>query len=190
MFKLYVGDNMIGTYRALGDTGAHPNVIVHRIIKKDYSKASLVRGNMIGIGNQSLQILRKIVLGLQPWYEDDPSKIIRVTFWILPKTNEWNPILPERDIQREEISNKMPAQLADPLFWKADKVSILLGVGTWASILEEKLIKLSNSLICQESLFGHVIYGKMGEEKISETRENKYVHSVVENSFEGLNRAI
>lgn len=188
MVKLYIGNDLIGTLRALGDTGAHPNVIGHKIVKHYYSKASMVQGNMIGIGNQSLQIKRKIVLGLQPWYENDPSKIIRVTFWILPKATEWNPMLPERDIQCAEISNEIPLELADPLFWKADNVSMILGVGTWTSILKENLKRLNSNLICQESKFGHVIYGQIGENKSGEIKG--HVHSIEENSLEDLNRAI
>lgn len=40
LLKLYIGNKMIGTGRALGDTGAHPNIIVHKIIKYNYSKTS------------------------------------------------------------------------------------------------------------------------------------------------------
>lgn len=166
LLKLYIGNKMIGTGRALGDTGAHPNIIVHKIIKYNYSKSSTVHGSMIGIGNQSLPIKRKIEIGLLPWYEQDLNKMIKVTFWILPKGNDWNPTLPERDISCAEILNGIPKELADPYFWKADGVQMLLGVGTWASILNDKLVKLSSKLICQESRFGNVIFGQTGKKNV------------------------
>lgn len=181
---------MIGTCRALGDTGAHPNIIAHKIIKYNYPKTSTVQGSMIGIGNQSFPIKRKIEIGLLPWYEQNLNKMIKVTFWILPKGNNWNPTLPERDISCAEILNEIPKKLADPFFWKADGVQMLLGVGTWASILEDKLIKLSDKLIYQKSSFGHIIYGQTGEGKCEEIKEIKHVNSVEENSTEELNRAI
>lgn len=67
---------------------------------------------------------------------------------------------------------------------------MLLGVGTWASILNDKLVKLSSKLICQESRLGNIIYGQTGEEELGEIKEIKHVHSIEENSIEELNRAI
>lgn len=176
--------------RALGDTGTHPNVIVHRMIKHNYSKASMVQGSMIGIGNQSLPIKRKIEIGLLPWYEQDLNKMIKVRFWILAKANEWNPTLPERDISCAEIQDIMPSELADPFFWKAKGVQLLLGVGTWASILEEKVSKLSSKLVGQKSKFGHIVFGQTGEGEGSIIKMEQHVHSVEENPNEELSKAI
>lgn len=157
MMKLFINNDFIGIYRALGDTGAHPNIIAHKIVKNDYSKSVAISGSMVGIENQSLQVKRKITIGLQPWYEQDSNNRVDVSFWILPKTGKRNPILPERDISCAEIPKALSPILVDPLFWKASPISIILNVETWTSLLNGKGAKISKNFLSQESKFGKVI---------------------------------
>lgn len=188
--KVFIGDKFIGLHRALGGTGAHPNIMAHRLIKSDYSKTIAVRGSMLGIENNALPIKRKAIIGLQPWFEKDPSKRIKVHFWILPKSGKWNPILPERDISCDEISNKLEPVLADPLFWKAQPISMLLNVGTWISFLNDGSKKLSDNLLCQESKFGRVISGQLGNDVSIEPRKGAYVNLVQDNSYDELRKTM
>lgn len=190
LVKEFIGDKFIGLHRALGDTGAHPNIIAHRLIESDYSKTTAVRGSMLGIENNALPIKRKVIIGLQPWFKRNPGKRIRVPFWILPKSSRWNPILPERDISCDEISNELEPVLADPLFWKAQPVSMLLNVGTWTSFLNDKSKKLSDDLLCQESKFGRVISGQLGNGVSIEPRKTAYVNLVQDNSYDELRKTM
>lgn len=190
MVKVFIGDKFMGFYRALGDTGAHPNIVAHKLIKSDYSKTIAVRGSMLGIENNALPIKRKIIIGLQAWFEPDPSKRINVDFWILPKSSKWSPILPEKDISCAEIPYELEPILADPLFWKAQPVSMLLNVGTWTSLLSNEIKKLNDSLLCQETKFGKVISGQLGNRASLKLGGCAYVHLIQDNSFDELRRAI
>lgn len=190
MVRLFINNEFIGFHRALGDTGAHPNIIAYKIVKGDYSNSAAIHGSMIGIENQSFQVKRKITIGLQPWYEQGSENRINVSFWILPKSVKWNPVLPERNIACSEIPNGLSPVLADPLFWRASPVSVLLNVGTWASLLNGQGEKINENLLSQGSKFGNVISGQLGQIEQSELKENKYVHLIQDKSFEELNKSI
>lgn len=190
MLKLFVNDKFIGIHRALGDTGAHPNIIAHKLIKGEFMNSVKIRGSMIGIENQSLEIKRKIIIGLQPWYEKGENNKVNISFWILPKAGKWNPILPVRDISYAEIPKELSANLADPLFWRASPVSIVLNVGTWTSFLNGRGKKINDDLLSQESKFGNVISGQLGSNEQLELKKENYIHLIQDKSFEELNRAI
>lgn len=190
LVKVFIDDKFIGFHRALGDTGAHPNIIAHKLIKSDYSKTIAVRGSMLGIESNALQIKRKVIIGLQPWFETNPNKRIIVHFWILPKSSKWGPILSERDVSCAEIPNELESKLADPLFWKAQPVSMILNVGTWTVLLNDKAKKLSDGLLCQESKFGNIISGQLGSDAPLESRNGAHVHLMRDSSFDELRKAM
>lgn len=83
---------------------------------RESPKSVVIHGSMIGIENQSLQVKRKITIGLQPWYEQGSKNRVNISFWILPKSVKWNPVLPERNISCAEIPKVLSPILADPLF--------------------------------------------------------------------------
>lgn len=151
-----------------------------------------MRGGMLGIENQALPIKRKIIIELQPWFEENPNKRIIAHFWILPKSSKWSPILPEKDISCAEVPAELSSILADPLFWKAQPVSMILNVGTWTSVLSEKAIKLSNGLLCQDSLFGKIISGQLSSNTFLELDGNQCanISHAQENSFNELQKSI
>ena len=52
---------------------------------------------------------------------------------------------------------------ADPDYDKSGKINVLLGVDTWAEIVQEQIIRSKTGLIAQNTTLGYVIFGSVPE---------------------------
>lgn len=190
MVKLYFGEELIGIYRALCDSGAVPNLLKNRIIRRHNSYTIRANSNVIGIGDEPIHIRKKVCASIQPWFEQNNEKRIDVEFWVLPKSSKWAPILPDNDIPREAIEGQLQTQMADPTFWRADEVSILLGIEIWAEIIEGNTHKLSQRLVSQESQLGNLIFGRIGEQELNEIKEQKSERKIFTVSLNELDETL
>lgn len=190
MIKLYIDNELIGIFRALCDSGAIPNLLKNRVIRYHASRAANTNCNVIGIGNDPVRIRKKVIASIQPWFENGNKNKIEVLFWVLPKSSKWSPILPDQDIPSECITSKLQPNMADPTFWRADGVSILLGIETWAEIVEGKVHKLSRRLVSQESQLGNLIFGRVGDEELSELHEQNLKQNIFTVSLKELDEKL
>lgn len=188
--KLFIDDKLIGIYRALCDSGSHPNLIKHAVLKYYASKTTIANGSIIGIGNDPVRVRKKVIASIQPWFEKGDSNRITASFWVLPKASKWAPILPERDVPSNAIIRKLEPHLADPTFWKSDGISILLGIELWAEILEGPTHKLDKKLVAQESILGKVIFGRIGDQEQTEQNVQNRVKSVYSISLNELDESL
>lgn len=164
MVKLYINNEFVGIFRALCDTGSQPNLLVHSAVKNHISRAKSINKIVTGISNEPLHIKREIVACVQPWFESHECSQIELSFFVLPKSCKWAPILPEQNISCATMKKDLKPTLADPLFWKSDKISMLLGIETWAAIMNEKSYTISKNLLCQESKLGNLLLGAYNNE--------------------------
>lgn len=183
--RVYSGKEFVGTVRALCDTGAQPNLVVHKLVKNYYEHTSSSLTTIVGIDNESISIKRKINLSIKPWF--DSNQIIRATFLILPTKSNWSPTLPARDLHCELFEKGLPEQMADPFFWKSAPISMLFGVEMWAMFLQGLQTNLDSKLICQNTKFGGIVMGWGGSKNVA---ENNQIHTVQSNHLVDLNKAI
>lgn len=122
--------------RALCDTGTQPNIVMHKLVKIFYDKTSSVQTTINGVTSDSVQIKREIVLTIKPWFDSEDS--ITTTFLIFPQSCKWNPVLPNTDVHCDFMGVGLPAQLADPMFWKSAPIHMLCGVEIWARMVPSK----------------------------------------------------
>lgn len=180
LIKIFIGNEFVGLFRTLGDSGATPNLVAHHLVKKRNLQTSPVRGSIMGISSNPVQIRQKIMLNFLPWFVPNYVKRVSATFHILPKGVKWEPNFPSNNLSCHALSTDLKGPLADPFFWQSAKIGMLFGVELFASIIEGYAHKLDSSLISQESNFGHWIYGRAGEEMQKSAFESisKPVHIV------------
>lgn len=77
--------------------------------------------------------------------------------------------------------------LADPLFWKSNPITMVLGVEIWIQLLQNGLFRASEYLVSQNTKFGHVVMGQMENEH---PVLNKEKHSVEIISTDELHKSI
>lgn len=188
LVKVYIGKEVVGYHRALLDSGSQPNLINHNVIKRFVANCEHVQGQVVGIGEKSIKITRRVSAYIQPWFEREPLTKIPVKFWILPKSSTWSPILPVRDIGCAELGNNLESPLADPIFWKSEKTSVLLGIAMWPKLMQGNVHNLTGELVAQDSKVGKLIMGTAGK-KESEYQPLKSF-SIKASSFEQLNQTM
>lgn len=177
--RICVGNRFVGTARALCDTGANPNLIAHNLVKGFYSSSKIVKGTVEGVGNDPIRIKREIMVTLKPWYESDES--IEAKFLILPQSSKWCPMLPHSNVQCADIDVSRVEQLADPSFWQCGPVSLILGIEIWVQLMQESIIRLNKSIVCQNTRFGTVI---MGQGRGTENGQALQVNAINHESYE------
>ncbi|XP_031638945.1 uncharacterized protein LOC116351048 [Contarinia nasturtii] len=186
MIKLYIDNELIGLFRALCDSGAIPNLMKNNVMKYRSSKTVNINGGVNGISNEPVRIRKKVNAMIQPWFENGNEKKISAEFWVLPKSCKWAPILPNRDVTCDVIVQKLPPNIADPTFWRADHISILLGIEVWAEIMEGRSEKLSEKLVSQESMLGNLISGRIGDKEMSDLEKQSFERNVCTVSINDL----
>lgn len=163
LVKVYIDNELIGIFRALCDSGSQPNLICHDVVKHYFSKMKAANGNVMGISDSPVYVRKKLTVGFSAWFENNIAEQIKTNLWVLPKKSKWAPILPNHDIPSSAMSRNLHPRLADPMFWQADKISILLGIEMVAAITEGSSHKVGKRLVSQESQLGLLLYGKIGE---------------------------
>lgn len=160
LVNAYVEGQLIGVYRALCDTGSHLNIVTHRIARNFLDKVKPMNSTIHGIANESIKVQSKIMLEIRPWFDSNKTVAFVSEFWILPKASDWAPIMPSRDISYNDMDFKLKPILADPMFWKAEPVYMILGIEFWANFIHENVYLLCESMLCYETKFGSVVLGK------------------------------
>ncbi|KFM68821.1 hypothetical protein X975_18425, partial [Stegodyphus mimosarum] len=77
-------------------------------------------------------------------------------------------------------------KLADPLFFFAQKVDILLGAELFLSIVGDDKIKLGDNLFLQSSCFGYLVSGSISDNNLYYTPK----HCFLSKNLETLNKTI
>lgn len=162
LVKIIINNKCIGIYRALGDTGAEPNLIRQNVIKKWMPFTKAANLGLVGIADTTVRVKRKIDVVIQPWFSANNDNKITVTFWVLPSSSGWAPVYPNQSIPPSAISNGLSTPLANPYFWQAGEVPLLLGIEVLSEIMEGTVRKVSKNIVQQESTFGNLIYGRAG----------------------------
>lgn len=185
MIKLFINDVFIGLFRSMCDTGSTPSLLKQKAIKHHNSAVEKVNGDLIGISNNPVRIKKKIRASIQPWFDETGENRIQTTFWVLPKSSKWSPIMPDSDIPCSSMFDELPSKLADPNFWKSDTISVLLGIDVWAKIMEGRAYRIADNVLVQESALGNLISGKFGNDCANETsnvttKKSVYAVSMIE----------
>lgn len=93
-----------------------------------------VNKTVIGISASPVRIRKMIEIEFLPWFASEKIKAI---FYVLPKTVKWESEHPNCDIPCRALSKPLIEPLADPFFWKSDKVSMLFGIELWARLMKD-----------------------------------------------------
>lgn len=145
---------------------------------------------MIGIGDDPVLVRKRVVANIQPWFEKSDESKLQVEFWVLPKTSKWGPVLPDIDVPSEKIVENLKPNMADPTFWRAEGVSVLLGIEVWAAIINGTSHRLGERLVSQESVLGNLIFGRIGESEFHTTAEPTTAKVVCSMSMKELDEKI
>ncbi|XP_055953276.1 uncharacterized protein LOC129988999 [Argiope bruennichi] len=104
-----------------------------------------------GISDTTLNVKRKSTSTI---LNSDGSFTATLDFLVIPKITD---LMPSTFIDLEGIEIPPYVRLADPEFFSPKKVDILIGAEIFLSILKENRFDINNSLILQETVFGHIL---------------------------------
>lgn len=147
--------------RALLDSGSQINFITEDLAQK----LKLPRENrdlqLIGIGKANQRINQKVSATI---YSRVNSYTISSDFWVLRSISSSQP---NHTISAKNWNIPENIELADPLFYKSQKVDLLLGAESFLDILCIGQIKLGlNSLVIQKTLLGWIMSGKCKRQEV------------------------
>lgn len=188
MVKVFIDGELVGLARALCDTGSQANLVKRCLIKYFDSKTIRVIGSVVGIGENPVRIRKAITVKVQPWFSDGDENKLNVNMLVLPKSSSWSPIYPDQNVPCGMIPGVLKPNLADPLFWKLNGVSMLLGIEFWATIIDVQAYKIGRSALLQESLLGNLVMGRIASDDAIEQCEIEQKVSVHATSFNELEK--
>ncbi|XP_036327151.1 uncharacterized protein LOC118739748 [Rhagoletis pomonella] len=174
MVRLEADGQHLGPVRALLDCGAQPNLIASSLyIKYKFSVLPASR-KMVGIEGKSFGVSQRAVLKVKPWF--NAGSYVEEEFWVLPRDNNWEPVLPDV-LGRAESVTDSSLPLADPEYWKPGKVQVVLNVKVFAKILTAVLPSKHEGTTLLETCFGVVVCGAQGAPVCKEIgAEVSYIH--------------
>lgn len=129
---------------------------------------------MVGIEGKSFGVSQRAVLKVRPWF--DAGSYVEEEFWLLPRENDWEPVLPDV-LGRAGFVMDSSLPLADPEYWKPGKVQVVLNVKVFAKILIAVLPSKHEGTALLETCLGLVVCGAQGAPACKETgAEVSYIH--------------
>ncbi|GBM66014.1 hypothetical protein AVEN_39181-1 [Araneus ventricosus] len=160
---VYVLDNSgsIRKGRALLDSGSMCNLMSSDFAQTLGLKKEKINIPVSGISDTAFNAKRKSTGTI---LNSDGSFSATLDFLVIPKITD---LMPSTSIDLEEIKIPSYVKLADPNFFSPAKVDLLIGAELFFSILKENRLCINNSLILQETVFGHVLSGTVeGKQEI------------------------
>ncbi|GBM19671.1 hypothetical protein AVEN_135693-1, partial [Araneus ventricosus] len=160
---VYVLDNSgsIRKGRALLDSGSMCNLMSSDFAQTLGLKKEKINIPVSGISDTAFNAKRKSTGTI---LNSDGSFSATLDFLVIPKITD---LMPSSSIDLEEIKIPSYVKLADPNFYSPAKVDLLIGAELFFSILKGNRLFINNSLILQETVFGHVLSGTVeGKQEI------------------------
>lgn len=138
--------------RALLDSGSQINFITEELAQRLQIKRDEGNLNLLGIGNTNSTARSKIQATLKSRME---SQEFTSEFWVLRSISKYQP---DQVISTIGWSIPNNIELADPLFFKPQKVDMLIGAELFFELLSAGQIKMSpDTPVLQKTLLGWIV---------------------------------
>lgn len=166
--------------RSLLDQGSQASFITESSVQLLKLKKNPIKTFVSGLGgDQQVSLVCKSMVSIKVQSRLDPSFIIPVKAYVLPKLTT---LLPERKVFVRDLPVTASIELADPSFGTPNKIDLLLGAEVYCQIMLQGFITgPPGSPIAQKTTLGWILSGTVGEVgKSVETCHNVIVsmHSV------------
>lgn len=139
------------------DSGSQVNLIQHCALKSRSYRAIPTSVDLQGITQKPVRIKQQVTIELEPWFGGER---IAARFLLLPKVGNEPLLYPQQSVTCNILTEPLAEKLADPLFWFSAQAPLLLGVETYATILDGKTNRIGEKLVSQETRLGAVIMGE------------------------------
>lgn len=153
--------------RALIDPGSQASFISERAVQSLRLKRTAINGKVTGVGSSTTTVSHVVQLEVLSRYDSEFSLPVRAYVLASHVTTK----LPCKSIKpREQWSYLNGLNLADPQYFIAGKVDMLLGVEVYTEIIKNNLIKgPPGSPSAQETSLGWILFGNVGESTSKDT---------------------
>lgn len=84
---------------------------------------------IVGVDGVPVNITKKVILRIRPWFESAPHEFLDASFWVLPKGNCWDQIMPSYPLEPCKELDRGGVPYADPKYWTPQETHLLFGVG-------------------------------------------------------------
>lgn len=146
--------------RAIFDTGAEINVITSQLVKSLNLTVQRTSLQVYGITGDEQTSTGSVNIQVSPWFDQTNTIKLFKTFFIMKSI----PI--EQKIQFPDLTSRFSTlQKADPKYNQPGRVEMLLGIDTWAEIVQNQVIRNKSGLCAQKTQFGYVIFGSIPREQ-------------------------
>lgn len=146
--------------RILCDTGSQLNFITEQCVQRLQLGKTCAAMALSGVGGATMAIIKhktECVL----WTEKGDFAIT-VQALVIPTITT---MTPKDKINRDKWPHLANLDWADSSFDRPGKVDMLIGAGIWAEIVKERIVRgTKEQPIAQETRFGWVVFGAMGNE--------------------------
>lgn len=153
---VFANNNQEIKLRALCDNGSQVNLISQKTLNSNHlfptkQKTSFfgIEGTKIGTSSGEIELEIK---------SPNSTETIKTRFFVIKTITNYSSINQRNDWKMIENN------LADPNFYKAGRITALLGVEVWSKIIQPNIIKTKNG-IAQLTRLGYVIYQNENKEQ-------------------------
>ncbi|XP_037932588.1 uncharacterized protein LOC119667370 [Teleopsis dalmanni] len=163
--------------RVLLDSCSQVNLISESMCNALHLKKSRSENSLVGVGAASINIKHKTISTIRSRSNSFEAVL---EFLVTKRISGYHP---NETLSLEELQIPENLQLADPTFYKRQKIDMLLGAEAFFSLLAVGQIKLGENLpTLQKTLFGWIISGKH-----CSTKDSKIVSSHCVVSLDTIN---
>lgn len=179
MVRIICNGVVFGPIRAMLDTGAQPNLMSYGLYKQLELPVQSAANRLVGIDGKPFIIKHKVMVEICSWF--DANTCIKDIFWILPKHDDWQPLIPSRELNIVPDMKQFERPLADPEYTTPQPVQMLLGTGFFARILISVVDRNIDGTVWLETELGMVNFDAQSDKSDMEERSVNLAINYVEN---------
>lgn len=145
--------------RAVFDSGAELNLITENLVKTLHLKWNRQPITFHGITGAEQVSKGTVNVQIKPWFNSEEKPLFK-SFVVMRSIPVSQKIAFENNIK--EFKNIVKA---DPHYNQPAKIELLIGIDTWAEIVQDQIVRSKRGLVAQKTKLGFVIFGAVADNK-------------------------
>ncbi|KAJ8723413.1 hypothetical protein PYW08_003325 [Mythimna loreyi] len=177
LIKVESKDGSYRVVRALLDQGSQGSFVTESTVQYLGLHKTPSQQVVIGVGgDKSATAKSSVILTLRS--RIDPSVVIRVNAFVLKSVTA---LLPATKVTRVEWVDLTDDDLADPEYYRPNKIDVLLGAEVYSQVIQEGIKKnVTGTLLAQDTKLGWILSGTFDVDQTINSSHITVMHSSLE----------